>query len=209
MNNLKEARKAAGMTQAEVGSIVRVSQNTYSYWERGKVKIDDESLKKLADLFHVSVDYLLGRNEESPPAGNAPPSSVPGSKWIPVLGSVTLGIPISSVQDAVEYEEISPQMAATGEFFALRMEGTSMEPQICDGDVLIVRKQSDADSGDICIYMVNGGSAACKRIKKRPEGIMLVPNNSAHEPMFYSAEIMRSLPIQILGVVVEVRRRLK
>lgn len=56
---LKEARKASGLTQREVATYVGVNQNTYSYWENGKTKIDSESIAKLAKLFNVSIDYLL------------------------------------------------------------------------------------------------------------------------------------------------------
>ena len=51
----------ARLTQAQVGEAIGVSQNTYSYWENGKVKIDNESLGRLATLFNVSIDYLLNR----------------------------------------------------------------------------------------------------------------------------------------------------
>lgn len=67
MNRLKDVRKKSNLTQKEVGEIIGVSQNTYSYWENGKVKIDNESLQKLSDLFNVSVDYLLGRSESPAP----------------------------------------------------------------------------------------------------------------------------------------------
>lgn len=56
---LKEVRKASGLTQKEVATYVGVNQNTYSYWENGKTKIDSESIAKLAKLFNVSIDYLL------------------------------------------------------------------------------------------------------------------------------------------------------
>ena len=68
MNNLKILRKAKGLTQKEVADFIGISQNNYSYWENGKVKIDNGSLQKLADFFDVTVDYLLGREEKSSPA---------------------------------------------------------------------------------------------------------------------------------------------
>lgn len=68
MNNLKILRKAKGLTQKEVADFIGISQNNYSYWENEKVKIDNDSLQKLADFFSVSVDYLLGREEKSSPA---------------------------------------------------------------------------------------------------------------------------------------------
>lgn len=63
MLRLKEVRKSKGKTQSEVAKVVGISQNNYSYWENGKVKIDNNSLTKLANYFNVSIDYLLGNAE--------------------------------------------------------------------------------------------------------------------------------------------------
>lgn len=70
MNNLKELRKAKGLTQSDLAQIIGISQNNYSYWENDKVKIDNASLQKLADFFNVSVDYILGREENTPTASS-------------------------------------------------------------------------------------------------------------------------------------------
>lgn len=82
-----------------------------------------------------------------------------------------------------------------------------MEPRIKDGDVVIIRKQNDCNSGDIAVVLVNGDEATVKRIKKRPEGIMLIPSNPAYEPMFYSNEDIEKLPVTIIGKVIELRAK--
>ena len=70
MLRLKEARKKAGYTQQQVASLVGISQNNYSYWENEKVKIDNLSLQRLASIFGVTTDYLLGTTSTptTPPA---------------------------------------------------------------------------------------------------------------------------------------------
>ena len=192
---IKEARKAKGLTQVEVAQIIGISQNGYSNWETGRNRIDMNSLQKLADLFGVSIDYLLGKNE----------SSRSGIK-IPVLGDVAAGIPIEAVENIVDYEEIDAALASTGEFFGLRIKGSSMEPRICEGDVVIVRKQSDADTGDTAVVLVNGDSATVKRIKKEPDGdLWLIPNNPAYDTRHYTPEEIQHLPVSIIGKVVELR----
>ena len=80
-----------------------------------------------------------------------------------------------------------------------------MEPRICAGDVVIVRKQDDAETGDIAVVLVNGDAATVKKIKKRPEGLLLIPLNPAYETMFYSMTDVETLPVQIIGKVVELR----
>ena len=203
MNRIAELRKTANISQAKLGKIIGVAQNTVCNWENGNREPDQVSLNKIADYFNVSVDYLLGRQATM----DSPTPSVPGSKWIPVLRAVAAGVPLEAIEDIEDYEEISPEMAASGDYFALRVKGDSMEPRIHTGDVVIVRRQCNCETGDMAVVLVNGDEATVKRIKKRPEGLMLIPNNPAYEPMFYSAEEVQKLPVQILGKVVELRAK--
>lgn len=196
MNNLRQARKAKGLTQSEVAHAIGLTQNGYSYWENGKAKIDKDQLLKLAELFEVSTDYLLGNTSTSYSKGVR----------IPVLGEVAAGIPIEAMEDIVDYEEIDAALAATGDFFGLRIKGSSMEPRIREGDVVIVRKQDDADTGDTAVVMVNGDSATVKRIKKEPDGsLVLIPNNPAYDAQHFSPAEIADKPVHIIGKVVELR----
>lgn len=83
-----------------------------------------------------------------------------------------------------------------------------MLPDIKNGDILIVRQQEDAENGDTCVIMVNGNDATVKKIKKMESGIMLIPNNSDFETMFFSNEEILSLPVRIIGKAIEIRRSL-
>ena len=169
-----------------------------------KKGLNAETLNKIASYFGVSVDYLLGNESVS----DGPPApSRPGSKWIPVLGKVAAGTPIEAVEDILDYEEIDAKTAASGEHFALQIKGQSMEPRIKDGDVVIVQKQDDCDSGDVAVVLVNGDEATVKRIKKEPAGIMLIPSNPSYEPKFYSNDEILSLPVRIIGKVIELRAK--
>lgn len=62
-NRIKELRRAKGVTQQEIATMMGITQNNFSYWENGKVKIDSNSLDKLGKYFNVSVDYLLKRTD--------------------------------------------------------------------------------------------------------------------------------------------------
>lgn len=134
------------------------------------------------------------------------PSRATGIK-IPVLGDVAAGIPIDAITDIVDYEEIDAATAATGDFFGLRIKGTSMEPRMREGDVVIVRKQEAAVTGDTVVVMVNGNSATVKKIKYGPDGITLIPTNPAHDVQFYSAADVERLPVRVIGRVVELRAK--
>ena len=192
---LKEARKAARMTQAEVAKILGVNQNTYSYWETGKTKIDNVSLSKLAEIFNVSIDYLL---DIQPP--------VKGVR-VPIYGSVPAGIPLEAIENIEGYEEITPALASKGEYFALKIKGESMSPFILNNDIVIVRKQSEIESGDIAIVLVNGDEATCKTVKISDDGITLIGHNTlVYPPHFYSQKEIATLPVRIIGRVVEIKR---
>ena len=70
MNRLKEARKAKGLTQKEVAEYIGIGQSGYSYWETDRSRINSQSLSRLATLFEVSTDYLLGKEEPTPTNGD-------------------------------------------------------------------------------------------------------------------------------------------
>lgn len=202
MRRLKELRKAFGYSQQKLADFMTVSRSTIAMWETGKSQPDNESLSKLAFIFNTSTDDLL----EHTVYPDTPQST--GGIWVPVLGTVAAGIPIDAIEEVVDYEEISTEMAAHGEHFALKIKGDSMEPRIKEGDIVIVRKQSVCDTGDTVVALVNGSDATVKRIKKRPEGIMLIPNNNAYEPKFYSNNDVETLPVTIIGKVIELRAKL-
>lgn len=199
MNRFKELRLRAGYrSQADLAKILFVNQTAVSQWERGVTTPSPQLLLKMANLYGVTTDYLLGKDAVVPEST--------GGKWIPVLGDVAAGIPIEAVEDIVDYEEIDAALAATGDFFGLRIKGSSMEPRIREGDVVIVRKQDDADTGDTAVVMVNGDSATVKRIKKEPDGsLVLIPNNPAYDAQHFSPAEIEDKPVHIIGKVVELR----
>lgn len=111
------------------------------------------------------------------------------------------------IGDIIDTEEITEEMALTGEFFGLQIHGDSMEPKMSEGDVVIVRVQEDAESGDTVIATVNGTDATCKRLKKYADGIALISTNPAYEPMYFSNKEVVEKPVRILGRVVELRAK--
>lgn len=195
--NLRQARLAKGMTQRQVAAHIGINQNTYSYWETGRSRVDSAALAHLAALFGVSVDYLLGNSSEESPKGVK----------IPVLGRVAAGIPIEAVEDILDYEEISPHMAAQGEFFALQVKGRSMEPRMQEGDIIICKKQADAETGDVAVVLVNGDDATVKKIKKTTAGLYLIPTNPAFDPIYFTYDEVINRPVSIIGKVVELRAK--
>ncbi len=205
MNRLKELRLLHGYkTQKDLADVLFVNQTAVSQWERGATVPSSQMLSRLSELYGVTINYLLGTDlKDTDHAETEAPAA--GGVVIPVLGDVAAGIPIDAIENIVDYEEIDQAMAATGEFFGLRVKGSSMEPRIREGDVVIVRKQEDVNTGDTAVVLVNGDSATVKRIKKEPGGISLIPNNPAYDVKFYSNAEIITTPVTIIGRVVELR----
>ena len=201
---LKELRTQINMNQTKLGRILGVAQNTISCWENDVVEIDTESLKKLADLFGCSVDYILYRED-----ANLRPLSAgltAGAK-IPVLGKVPAGVPIEAVEDIIDEIELTATMANDRhDYFALLVSGNSMYPEYMDGDIVIVRKQDTAETGDDVVAYVNGYDATLKRLVRSMRGITLRPLNPEFEPRTFTNEEIESIPVRIAGIVVEQRR---
>lgn len=134
--------------------------------------------------------------------------SVRISLKVPVLGRVAAGIPNEAIEDIIGWECISEEMAESGDYFGLQIKGDSMEPRMRNGDVVIVRKQEDADNGDTVIALVNGSDAVCKKLKKYSDGsIALMSTNPAYDPMFFAAKDIEDLPVRIIGKVKELRAK--
>ena len=198
MNRVKELRKLNGYSQVKLANKLNVHQTAISQWETGRTSPDMDVAAEMAQLFDVSLEYLLGISDEK---------SAPDPTWINVLGRVAAGIPIEAIEEIIDREQITEDMARCGKYIGLRIHGTSMQPRMKEGDTVIVRLQDDCDSGDTVIAMVNGEEATCKIIKKMPEGIMLISTNPAYPPMFFSNREIEEKPVRILGKVVELRAK--
>lgn len=197
----KNLRKDNNLTQAELAKKLGVAPSTVGMYERGQREPDFETLEKIANYFSVNMNTLLGKENETDIV-----STSHGIK-IPVLGKVAAGIPITAVENILDYEEISSEMASSGEYVALKIQGSSMEPRMFEGDVVIVRVQSSVEHGEVAVVMVDGGEATVKKVQFQSSGILLQPFNPSYEPIFYSNEEIEKLPVRIFGKVVECRQK--
>ena len=202
---IKDLRKKNHWNQEQLAEMLnkefglKTDRAMVSKWETGYQTPVLYTISCLAKVFGVSIDYLNGDGT----ALNANKKGVS----IPVLGYVRAGIPIEAVEEILDYEEISQAMANTGEFFALSIKGDSMEPRITEGDVVIVRKQEIVENGELAVVLVNGNDATVKKFYKNENGITLISTNPNYEPFTYSKKEAESLPVRVIGKVVELRAK--
>lgn len=222
-DRLKALRNMHHLTQDELSKITGVSRSAIGMYESGKRKPDYNQVEVFADFFNVDFNYILGQSDKTTvilPSterfkGNPTPNpnvlkssaDIPVYK-IPVLGKVVAGIPLDAIENITDYIRVTNPAAADGSYYALHITGASMEPEMKDGDLVIVHKQGYFDNGDICIVLVNGNEATVKKVQKSDQGITLIGFNAiVYPPHFYDAKEVEDLPVKIIGKVEEVRRK--
>ena len=186
-------------TQQELADYLGVGQSTVSMWVNGTRTPRMDRIDAMSRYFNCQrSDIITDRNK----------SRASHSVSIPVYARVAAGLPLEAAEDIIDREEIPEAMAEQGPHFAVRIWGDSMEPRMKKGDVVIVRKQTTADDGDIVIVTINGTDATCKRFKRYQDGIALISNNPSYPPMYYTAQEVEQLPVCIIGKVVELRAKM-
>ena len=196
---IKLLRQNLGITQDELAKKAGVAKQTIYKSATGIItNIPSDKIEAMSSVLHCAPSYLMGWEHDKSHCRGV---------TINVLGRVAAGIPIEAIEDVIDTEEIPEEMAKDGEYFGLQIHGDSMMPRMREGDVVIVRKQDDAETDQIVIALINGNDAVCKRLLKYKDGISLVSNNPAYDPLVFTAEQIKDLPVRIIGKVVECRQK--
>ena len=209
---IRSLRQEHNLTQEDFGKIFGIVKSTVSLYENGRSVPNDQIKTRMCQYFGVSMDYLLGLTDNRfPITEDTITAAVQKKKGvrIPVLGNIQAGIPIEAIQDILDWEEIPEDWVKHGEeYIALQIRGNSMAPKLLEGDVVILRRQDDVESGDIAAVLVNGNDATIKKVKKDLTGITLIPFNAGdYDPLTYSNQQIQDLPIRVIGKLVELRRK--
>jgi len=205
---LQLALSRSNMRPQDLADSSGVSKSSISQYINGSHSPSNISAAKIGKVLKVNPLWLMGFDVSDvsvSPSQYSTNTSAPVT--IPVLGRVAAGIPLTAAEYIIDTEEIPQAMAADGEYFGLQVKGDSMEPRIKNGDVVIVRKQSDADDGDLVIALINGDDAVVKRLKKYKDGIGLISSNPTYDPLYFSNEEIESKPVEIIGKVKELRAK--
>lgn len=109
-----------------------------------------------------------------------------GPTAVPLVGVIAAGVPIEAIERGSVMIDLPPNMVeGRGEVFCLEVSGDSMiDAHICDGDVVVIRKQENADDGEIVVAMLDDGSATLKTYRRLKSGkVMLIPANPVLQPI--------------------------
>jgi len=212
---IKELCNDKGLSIRELEAKSGLGNATIDKWKE-KSKPSMKTLQKIADALDVSVDYLMGNSEfknrndminhwmQTTDQGELARTST----MIPVLTIVRAGIPNHELDpdDVIDY--VPYPEGSHGTLFACQITGNSMSPRIQNGDVVIFKKQSDAETGDIVIAKVDGEDACCKRLIKNKDTITLQSLNPDYAPMTFNRDEIDQKPVTIIGKVVELRGKM-
>ncbi len=228
--NLKRIREKKNLSQSELSRITKqicdsynetvvaeddkitpITQASIARWEAGENSPSIDNVVLLRHALNVELIDLIG-NDLNFDNGSLIDITT-DTVQIPLLGEIPAGLPFEAIENQYTVDTIDiPKKWLNGgnKFFALRLDGDSMEPDYLDNDIVIFRQTSDCENGQDCCVRINGFEATFKRIRKQPNGIMIVPlneNNSTNfKSTFYTNEDVINMPVEILGVVKQVRR---
>lgn len=194
--NLKYYMDDRKIDRNKLSAICKVPYTTLTSWIKAERYPRIDKIQILSEFFNIRMSDLVEEHDYNNEI-----------KQIPLLGKIAAGYPTQMFADIIDYIDIPADMArGNKELFALKTKGKSMEPNFIEGDILIFEKTEDCENGQFCAVAVNGDDATFKKVTKTDTGIMLQPLNPAFETKFYTNEQIASLPVQIIGVLKQIRR---
>lgn len=207
---LKYARELRDISLEKAGEVIGVHKSTILRWERGNTeKFKIPMLETLANLYNVNPAWLMGYDVPMEKNHQYISKDVFGNQVveIPVLGTVKAGYDYLAQENWIGTIDVETSLVGNGkDYFALKVKGDSMSPVLIEDDIVIVRKQDDFENGDIVVAIVNGDEATIKRGKKSETGILLQPLNTTYEPLIFTNEEIKNIPVLIVGVVKQLKR---
>lgn len=140
---------------------------------------------------------VLGTVERVPAVGEE-------TRDVPLVGRIAAGSPVLATEDVEDVYPLPESLVGSGPLFMLRVKGDSMvDAGVLDGDLVVVRRQPDAQDGDMVAAMVEGEEATVKRLYRRDGQVVLHAENEAYSDMVFDSDVA------VLGKVVSVLRRVR
>lgn len=191
---MKSLRNEYGISQQGLADRLGISFAAISMYERGLRDPSTETIIKMADVLHCSVDYLLGVTDERKKVDTS------NLYHVPLYGTISAGSP-NWVNDSIEgYIPLDVKLLDLynpEEYFFLKIKGDSMNKVIASGAYALIHKQNFVENGDIAVVLVNGDDATLKKFTRKNGTIILEPmsTNPSYQLQVYDS----STRVEILG----------
>ena len=163
---------------------------------------------ELANAMNITIENLLSMLDKNQEFNiNTISLSDLQQTEIPVLGLVKAGYDYLANENVIGKIYLDFKPTDPENYYALQVTGDSMEPLFSDGDIAIVHKQDDFESGNTCIVLVNGDEATVKKVVRMEDGIDLIAMNPYYPVRHFTKNEMNEIPVKIIGKVIEARKR--
>lgn len=209
-NRLYKAMTIKNMKQVNLVEKTGLDKTLINKYLSGKTNAKQDKLTILADALNVNEIWLMGYDvpmDRNLNSLNITPLSELQQTEIPILGKVKAGYNYLANENKIGRTYLDYKPSDPENYYALQITGDSMEPLFSDGDIAIVHKQDDFESGNTCIVLINGDEATVKKVVRMEDGIDLIAMNPYYPVRHFSNEDMKKIPVKIIGKVVEARKR--
>lgn len=183
-------------TQMDLMNDLGLSSSTVSDWCNAKKYPRMGTVQMLADYLGILKSDLIEERKSN-------------IDKIPVLGVVKAGYDYLAEENVIGYVTVNDSSLKNEDFFALKVKGNSMVPDIYENDIAIIKKQNDFENGDYVVALINGDEATIKRGYKTDTGLLLQPSNSSFAPLIFDKKDIDTLPVKIIGVLYNITRSFK
>lgn len=198
--NLNYYMNINNKTRVDVCRDLDIPYSTFTDWCNANIYPRIDKIEILANYFDIKKSDLVERREKVDKLGNP-------VKEVPLLGTVKAGYDYLAQENWIGTIDVDASLVKDGsEYFALKVHGDSMSPVLVENDIVIVKKQDDFETGDIVVAIINGDEATIKKGKKTDNSILLQPLNNNYEPLIFTNDEMKTIPVKIIGVVKQLKR---
>lgn len=207
---LQMALDIRNMKQSDLVETTGIGKSSISTYLSGKYEPKQRNIYKMAKALNINEAWLMGEDVPMERDEKSKPSNVEdfNDHYVaPIVGTIPAGYPALAFEDIEGYASI-PYKDAENYFF-LRVSGESMiNAGIQSGDLVLIRKQSSAEYGQIVAARVNGDEATLKKYKPQGDTVLLLSENPDFEPILVRAKDFDDGYASIIGVAIEVRHTL-
>ena len=192
-------------------SYINTLEKIYNPKTNKPYSVTTDVAKEIANAMNLSIEELLNKLDKNQEFNiNSTRIDELGNPVtsIPILGIVKAGYNYLAQENVIGTIDVEKSLVGNGEdYFALEIKGDSMFPVLIENDIVLIKKQDDFDNGDIVVALINGDEATIKKGKKSDAGIFLQPLNTSYEPLIFTYDEMETIPVKIIGVVKQLKRK--
>ena len=204
-SRLEKALKYRNMKPVELHEKTGISESLLSKYLSGNAVARQRKITLISEALNINPVWLMGYD--------VPIEEIKTDELgnpiieIPLLGTVKAGYDYLAQENWEGTIEVDKSIIKDGsDYFALKIKGDSMSPILIENDIVIIKKQNDFENGDIVVAIVNGDEATIKKGRKNENSILLQPLNTNYEPLIFTYDEMKTIPVTIIGIVKQLKR---